>query len=182
MRLNRRLGCLSFFILFAFTTTFQSANAQVFADTIYPDDVFLGGNPGGACPSVILASLPVMVPRPSRIVAYGSGVYHQNGTDLNTVALHVVMQANNNTVAVSSKVPISAPYSGNTEPNSGSAFGAVNGVLQTGSNTNAVTGGTPFVAQGNYTLKLVLDPASSPCPAQSFMGWVSLSYFRVPIE
>ena len=183
MRLNRRLGCLSFFILFAFTTTFQSANAQVFADTIYPDDVFLGGNPGGACPSVILASLPVMVPRPSRIVAYGSGVYHQNGTDLNTVALHVEMQANNNTVAVSDRVPISAPYSGNAEPNNGRAFGAVNGVLQTGSSANAVTSSsTPFVAQGNYTLKLVLDPASSPCPAVSFIGWVNLSDFRVPIE
>jgi len=184
MRLNRRLGCLSFFILFAFTTTFQSANAQVFADTIYPDDVFLGGNPGGACPSVILASLPVMVPRPSRIVAYGSGVYSQNGSDLNVVALHVEMQANNNTVAVSNTVSIAAAYGGNVAPNNGRGFGAVNGVLQTGSDTSAVTNGsgTPFVAQGNYTLKLVLDPVSSPCPAVSFIGFVSLSYFRVPIE
>ena len=188
MRLDRRLGCLSFFILFALTTTFQSANAQaanaqVFADTIYVGSVTLGGTPGG-CPSVTLASLPVMVPRPSRIVAYGSGVYSQNGSDLNVVALHVEMQANNNTVAVSNTVSIAAAYGGNVAPNNGRGFGAVNGVLQTGSDTSAVTNGsgTPFVAQGNYTLKLVLDPASSPCPAQSFMGWVSLSYFRVPIE
>ena len=187
MRLDRRLGCLSFFILFALTTTFQSANAQaanaqVFADTIYVGSVTLGGTPGG-CPSVTLASLPVMVPRPSRIVAYGSGVYSQNGSNLETVFLHVEMQANNNTVAVSDRVPISAPYSGNAEPNNGRAFGAVNGVLQTGSSANAVTSSsTPFVAQGNYTLKLVLDPVSSPCPAVSFIGFVSLSYFRVPIE
>jgi hypothetical protein len=183
MRLDRRLGFLSFFILFALTPTFQSANAQVFADTIYVGSVTLGGN-SGSCPSVILASLPVRVPRSSRIVAYGSGVYHQNGTDLNAVALHVEMQANNNTVAVSNKVPITAPYSGNAEPNNGNAFGAVNGVLQTGSDINAVTNGssTPFVAHGNYTLKLVLDPASSPCPGQSFFGFVNLSYFRVLIQ
>ena len=81
-------------------------------------------------------------------------------------------------VAVSNRVPISAPFSGTIDPNNGNVFGAVSGVLQQGSDPGIVTsGGTPFVAQpGNYTLKLVLYPGSSPCPGQSNFGWVTLSY------
>ena len=186
MRLDRRLGHIALLVSFALFTALQSADAQeeVFADTVYVGNVTLGGN-SATCPSVTLASLPVRVKTHSRIVAYGSGVYHQNGSDLNVVALHVELQENNNTVAVSNNVPITAPYSGNVDPNNGNAFGAVNGVLQVGSDTKAVTNGsgTPFVAHaGNYTLKLNLDPASSPCPGQSFIGFVSLSYFRIPIR
>ena len=126
MRLDRRLRHIAFFALFALLTTLQSAYAQeeLFADTIYVGNITLGGN-SVSCPSVTLASLPVRVKTRSRIVAYGSGVYHQNGSDLNVVALHIALQENNNTVAVSNNVPITAPYSGNVDPNNGNAFGAV---------------------------------------------------------
>ncbi len=183
MRLDCRLSSISFVVLFALGATLQSANAQVFADTIYVGNVTLGGHSSG-CPSVTLASLPVTVETRSRIVGYGSGVYHQNTSDLNVVGLHIELQMNNITVAVSNSVPISAPFSGNVDPNNGNVFGAASGVLQTGSNTSLVTvgGGTPFVADpGKYTLKLILSPASFPCPGQSYIGFVSLSYFRVPI-
>ena len=183
MRLYGKLKSISFFVLFACIATAQSANAQeLFADTIYVGSVTLGGGQG-PCPSVTLASLPVTVKERSRIVAYGAGVYHQNGGDLNVVALHIELQSNNNAVALSNFVPITAPFSGNVDPNNGSAFGAVSGVLQTGSNVLAITNGqgTPFVADpGKYELKLILEPASSPCPYQSYIGYISLSYFRVP--
>jgi hypothetical protein len=186
MRLDRRLSCISIAVLFALVANLQSANAeeQVFADTIYVGSVTLGGSPV-SCPSVTLASLPVMVKTRSRIVAYGSGVYHQNNSNLNVVALHIELEANNSIVAVSNQVPITAPFSGNVDPNNGNVFGAVNGVLQTGSDTTKITNGigTPFVAHpGSYTLKLILYPASSPCPGQSFIGFVTLSYFEVPIR
>ena len=186
MRLDRRLRHISLFVSFALLAPLQSANAQeeLFADTIYVGNVTLGGN-SASCPSVTLASLPVRVKTRSRIVAYGSGVYHQNGSDLNVVALHIELQANNSTVAVGNKVPITAPYSGNVDQNNGNAFGAVNGVLQSGSDTNAVTNGsgTPFVAHpGNYALKLNLDPASSPCPGQSFIGFVSYLTLEYPSD
>jgi hypothetical protein len=183
MRLYSKLKCILFFVLFACIASAQAAHAQeLFADTIYVGSVTLGGGPG-FCPNVNLASLPVTVKERSRIVAYGAGVYHQNGGDLYTVALHIELQSNNNTVASSNFVPITAPYSGNVDPNNGNAFGAVSGVLQTGSNELAITNGqgTPFVADpGKYELKLILEPASSPCPYQSYIAYVSLSYFRVP--
>ena len=65
-------------------------------------------------------------------MAHGSGVYHQNGGDLNVVSIHIALQANGATIAVSNEVPITAPYSGTVDPNNGNAFGAVSGVLQTG--------------------------------------------------
>ena len=156
-----------------------AACSSNFANTIHVGRVTLGGN-SGTCPSVTLGSMSVTVSNPSRIDAYGSGVYHQNGSDLNVVSLHLELtDANGSAVAVSSSVPISAPYSGPVSPNNGNAFGAVSGVLQAGSNTSLVTngGGSPFVAaSGQYTLKLILSPASSPCPQQSYIGFVTLSY------
>ena len=150
-----------------------------FGDSKYAPDIILGGSSVG-CPNALLSSLPVVVKGVSRISGYGAGVYHQNGSDLNVISLHLELaDATNTTVAVSNRVPITAPYGGPNAPNNGNAFGAVSGVLQAGSDfTNVTAGnGTPFVAQpGNYTLKLILEPASTPCPGQSFIGWVSLSY------
>ena len=98
------------------------------------------------------------------------------------MSLYIELQENNNTVAVSNRVPISTPPTGN---NNGNVFGAVSGVLQTGSNplTISLGGGTPFVAApGDYDLKLILEPASSPCTSQSYVAYVSLSYLRVPTK
>jgi len=152
---------------------------STFGDSKYVGSVTLGGSKVG-CPNALLASLPVVVKKVSRISGYGSGVYRQNGTDLNVISLHLELaDATNATVAVSNRVSISAPYGGPIAPNNGSVFGAVSGVLQAGSDFSNVTlgNGTPFAAQpGNYTLRLILEPASAPCPGQSFFGSVSLSY------
>ena len=154
--------------------------ASSFGDSKYVAHVTLGGVGSGGCPSAILASLPVTVNRASRISGYGSGVYHQNGTDLNVVALHLELaDMTGATIAVSNYVPISAPFGSLAAPNNGNAFGAVTGVLQAGSAFQNVGSGTdaPFVAQpGSYTLKLILVPASSPCPGQSYIGFISMSY------
>jgi hypothetical protein len=183
MRLHLKLKSISFFVLLACIVTARSANAQeLFVDTIYAGAVNVGGGPPPSCPSVTLASLPVKVKERSRISTYGAGVYHQNGSDLSTVSLYIELQANNNTVAVSNKVPISAPPTGN---DNGNVFGAVSGLLQPGSDpfTISLGGGTPFVADpGDYDLKLILEPASSPCTFQSYIAYVSLSYFRVPTK
>jgi hypothetical protein len=100
---------------------------------------------------VTLASLPIDVEIPSRIYAYGSGVYHHNRGDLNVVSIHIALQANDATIAVSNQVPITAPYSGTVDPNNGNAFGAVSGVLQTGNDPplSATAGGAvPRPARG----------------------------------
>jgi hypothetical protein len=84
-----------------------------------------------------------------------------------------------NVVAVSNEVPITAPFSGDVDPINGNAFGAVTGVLKTGNDPLSVTNGLgiSFTAPlRNYQLNLILHPASSPCPFQSFIGFVSLSY------
>jgi hypothetical protein len=152
---------------------------STFGDSKYVGSVTLGGSNVG-CPNALLASLPVVVKRDSRISGYGSGVYHQNGTDLNVISLHLeLIDGKNTTVAVSNRVPITAPFGSLADPSNGNAFGAVSGVLQAGSDFLKVTAGngTPFVAQpGNYALKLILEPASAPCPGQSFIGFISLSY------
>jgi hypothetical protein len=57
-------------------------------DSVYVGSVTLGGS-SGPCPDRVLASLPVTVTGASRIYANASGVYHQNDSDLNVVALHV---------------------------------------------------------------------------------------------
>jgi hypothetical protein len=132
------------------------------------------GPAAGQCPNVA-ATIPVTVKTASRIYGYGSGVYRQNGTDLNVISLFLELaDTNSNTVAVSHRVPVSS-FSPN---NNGSAEGAVSGVLQQGNDPISVTtgGSTPFVARGSYTLKLLLTPASSPCPGQSFFNFINVSY------
>jgi len=147
-----------------------------FADTKYVGSVNVGGT-SGPCKIVTLAALSVTVKTPSRIDGYGAGVYRQNGTNLNVVSLNLELDdAQGKVVAVSNSVPLAADFS---TANNGSAFGAVGGVLYSGSNPAAITngGGTPFVAKpGKYALKLILTPASSPCPGQSHMGFITLSY------
>lgn len=180
MGVGRWLIGISCLILPTLSATLHHAQAAEpdFADSTYVGSVTIGGTPG-ACESVTLASLPVDVEIPSRIYAYGSGVYHQNGGDLNVVSIHIALQANGATIAVSNEVPITAPYSGTVDPNNGNAFGAVSGVLQTGNDPSAIGngGGAPFLARpGSYNLNLILVPASFPCPQQSFIGFVSLSY------
>jgi hypothetical protein len=152
---------------------------STFGDSKYVASVTLGGSSVG-CPNALLASLPVAVKSASRISGYGSGVYHQNGTNLYVISLHLELaDTTGATVAVSNRVPITAPFGSLGAPNNGNTFGAVSGVLQAGSDFGNVTlgNGTPFVAQpGSYTLKLILEPASTPCPGQSFIGFISLSY------
>ena len=152
---------------------------STFGDGKYVGSVTLGGSNVG-CPNALLASLPVVVKRDSRISGYGSGIYHQNGTDLNAIFLHLeLIDGKNTTVAVSNRVPISAPFGSLADPNNGNTFGAVSGVLQAGNDSLKVTGGngTPFVASpGNYTLNLILEPVSAPCPGQSYIGFISLWY------
>lgn len=149
-----------------------------FGDTKYVGEVTLGG--GLPCPNATLASLPVTVNRASRISGSGSGVYHQNGTNLNVISLHLELaDMTGTTVGVSNFVPVTAPYGGPGAPTNGNAFGAVAGVLQAGSDSYKAAVGslTPFVAQpGSYTLKMIAEPASSPCSGQSYFGWISLSY------
>ena len=180
MRSTHRLGIL-LMALGALSATAQTAGAASpgFADTVYVGSVTLGGH-AGSCPNVTLAVLPLTVKTRSRIDGYGAGVYRQNGSDLNTVALHLELDdATNGAVSVSNRVPLSASFSGTGSPNNGSAFGAVSGVLYAGGNPSVVTNGgsTAFVARpGKYTLKLILSPASSPCPLQSFIGFITLSY------
>jgi hypothetical protein len=96
---------------------------STFGDNKYVGSVTLGGDSVG-CPDALLASLPVVVKKASRISGYGSGVYHQNTTDLNTVSLHLELaDTTGATVAVSNRVPISAPFSSPVTHN-GNAFGA----------------------------------------------------------
>ena len=123
--------------------------------------------------------LSVTVKTPSRIDGCAAGVHHQNGTDLNLVSLNLALSdAKGNVVAVSNRVPLAAGYS-TPVLNNGSAFGAVSGVLYSGNSPTTVTSGgsTPFVANpGKYSLRLILTPASSPCPGQSYIGFITLSY------
>src|SRR5260370_29912368 len=99
-------------------------------DGVYVGSVTLGGS-SGPCPDRVLASLPVTVTRASRIYANGSGVYHQNDSDLNVVSLHVELaDMARNVVAVSNFLPITAPFSGDINPINGNPFGAVTGVLK----------------------------------------------------
>jgi hypothetical protein len=147
-------------------------------DTKYVGSVTLPG--GTPCPDIQLASLPVSVRKTSRLNAYGSGIYNQNESNLNLVTLHIeLLDVTNKIVGVTNRVPVSAPYSGPVSSNNGRAFVAVNGLVYAGSDFLSVTlgNGNPYVVPpGNYTLKLMLQPASSPCIGQSFVTFISLSY------
>jgi len=149
------------------------------ASSTYVASAAIGGEQVG-CSPVTLATQNVRIDKAGRVVANGSGVYRQNGSNLNAVLLSLVLEAGGNPVAVSNLVPVSAP---NSAPslNNGSAYGAVGGVLYAGSDPALVAAGgsEPFVAAaGNYTLKLIADPVSSPCPGVSFFNFITLSHLR----
>jgi len=174
VRTKQHMLLLSIAGIFALT----AGCVRSIGDTKYVGSVTLPG--GTPCPDIQLASMPLSVRKTSRLSSYGSGIYNQNQSDLNLVTLHIeLLDVAGKTVGVTNRVPVSAPYSGPVSSNNGRAFVAVNGLVYAGNDFASVTlgNGNPYVVPpGNYTLKLMLQPASSPCIGQSFVTFISLSY------
>ena len=166
--MRSRFGaCVLFAILAGGCTT--TVARPGFADTVRGATLSIL-NTGNCMEPLTVVSMPVTVKEPSRLYASAGGRYSQNGSTLNVVSLYIELRDTaGSLVALSQEVVLSAAYGGPGAPDNGDVVGGVEGVLFAGS--------APFVASpGSYVLKLMLRPASSPCPAQSFFDRSSLSY------
>lgn len=159
---QRRAGprALAFVLILGTSVGLRAADKNGFADSLYVGFFNYTGDPF-LCPDQLVASLPLTIKDPSRVLANAAAIYKENASNLPTVAFFLVLEnASGTVVAVSNETVAYVAGPNGTTPFS------VGGVLQAGADPIPATLGqdAAFVAApGSYTLKLIFSPGGSPC-------------------